>query len=99
MQNKKTSEYSKMIELQDEIEGECVNNTDFYFDQIGEPLPIKPSHPDSNPDPIFDLQALPSQPLAISELHRLIFVAHSDGFYVARTKDAIDSAKNQQTRC
>ena len=28
MQNKKTSEYSKMIELQDEIEVECVNNTE-----------------------------------------------------------------------
>ena len=27
-QKKKTSEYSKIIELQDEIEGECVNNTD-----------------------------------------------------------------------
>nr|XP_023903530.1 nuclear pore complex protein NUP214-like [Quercus suber] len=81
---------TKMIELQDEVEGECVNNTDFYFDQIGEPLPIKPS----DSDPIFDLQALPSQPLAVSEHHRLIFVAHSDGFCVARTKDAIDSAKS-----
>ena len=28
MQNKKTSEYSKMIELQDKIEAECVNNTE-----------------------------------------------------------------------
>ncbi|KAK4608191.1 hypothetical protein RGQ29_001836 [Quercus rubra] len=83
---------TKMIELQDEVEGEFVNNTDFYFDQIGEPLPIKPF--DSDSDPIFDLQALPSQPLAVSELHRLIFVAHSDGFCVARTKDAIDSAKS-----
>ena len=60
MQNKKTSKYSKMIELQGEIEGECVNNTDFYFDQIGKPLPIKPSDFDSDSDPIFDLQALPS---------------------------------------
>ena len=89
MQNKKTEEYSKMIELQDEIEGECVNNTNFYFDQIGEPLPIKPSNFDSDSDfdsdPIFNLQALPSQPLAVSKLHCLIFVAHSDGFYVART--------------
>ena len=84
-----------MIELQDKIKGKCVNNTDFYFDQIGEPLPIKPSDSDSDSDPIFDLQALPSQPLAISELHCLIFDAHSDGFYVAKTKDAIDSAKNQ----
>ena len=49
-----------MIELQGEIEGECVNNTDFYFDQIGKPLPIKPSDFDSDSDPIFDLQALPS---------------------------------------
>ena len=56
MQYKKTSEYSKMIELQDEIEGECINNTDFYFDQIGEPLPIKPS----NSDPIFNLIESPS---------------------------------------
>ena len=56
MQNKKTEEYSKMIELQDEIEGECINNTDFYFDQIGEPLPIKPS----NSDPIFNLIESPS---------------------------------------
>ena len=84
-----------MIELQDEIEGECVNNTNFYFDQIGEPLIIKPS----DSDPIFDLQALPSQPLIVFELHRLIFIMHSDGFCVARTKDAIDSAKNQRTKC
>ena len=56
MQYKKTSEYSKMIELQDEIEGECINNTDFYFDQIGKPLPIKPS----DSDPIFNLIESPS---------------------------------------
>ena len=56
MQNKKTSKYSKMIELQGEIEGERVNNTDFYFDQIGELLPIKPS----NSDPIFNLIESPS---------------------------------------
>ena len=30
MQNKKTSEYRKMIELQDEIEGECVNNIELW---------------------------------------------------------------------
>ena len=95
MQNKKTLEYSKMIELQDEIEGECINNTNFYFDQIGKPLPIKPS----DSDPIFDLQALPSQPFVVSEIHRLIFDAHFDGFCVAKTKDAINSTKNQQTKC
>ena len=30
MQNKKISEYSKMIELQDKIEAECVNNTELW---------------------------------------------------------------------
>ena len=30
MQNKKTSKYSKMIELQYEIEGECVNNIELW---------------------------------------------------------------------
>ena len=42
--------------MQDEIEGECINNTDFYFDQIDEPLPIKPS----DFDPIFNLIESPS---------------------------------------
>ena len=74
------------------------------FDQIGEPLPIKPSDSDSDSDsnsgPIFDLQALPSQPLAVSKLHRLIFVAHSDVSTSPEPKwDAIDSAKNQQMKC
>ena len=78
MQNKKTSKYSKMIELQDKL---VITTPSSGFDQIDEPLPIKPF----DFDPIFDLQALPSQPFAVSELHRLIFVVHSDGFYVART--------------
>ena len=30
MQNKKKSEYSKMIELQDKIEAECINNTELW---------------------------------------------------------------------
>ena len=72
----------------------------FGFNHIGEPLPIKPSDSDSNSDPIFDLQALPSQPLAVSELHRLIFVAHSDVSTSPEPEwDAIDSAKNQQMKC
>ena len=58
MQNKKTSKYSKMIELQDES---VTTTPSFGFDQISEPLPIKPL-----PEPEWD---------------------------------AIDSAKNQQTKC
>jgi len=79
---------TKIVELEDEIEGGNVGNTDYYFDRIGEPVPIK-TH-DSN----FDVESPPSQPLAVSELHGLIFVAHSGGFCVARTKDVIASAKD-----
>ena len=41
MQNKKkkTSEYSKMIELQDEIEAECVNNTKLWVRSYRRTLP------------------------------------------------------------
>ncbi|KAJ1416864.1 hypothetical protein SESBI_17020 [Sesbania bispinosa] len=71
----------------EELEGESVCTTDYFFVKIGESLPLKAN--DSN----FDLETLPSQPLALSERFRLTFVAHSSGFYVARTKDLIDSAK------
>ena len=84
-----------MIELQDKL---VITTPSSGFDQIDEPLPIKPS--DSDFDLIFDLQALPSQPLAVSKLHRLIFVAHSDVSTSPEPKwDAIDSAKNQQMKC
>jgi nuclear pore complex protein Nup214 len=59
---------TKIVELEDEIEGGNVGNTDYYFDRIGEPVPIK--------------------------THDSIFVAHSGGFCVARTKDVIASAKD-----
>ncbi|XP_059429559.1 nuclear pore complex protein NUP214 isoform X2 [Corylus avellana] len=78
----------KIVELEDEIEGGNVGTTDYYFDRIGEPVPIKPH--DSN----FDAESPPSQPLAVSELRGLIFVAHSGGFCVARTEDVIASAKD-----
>ena len=83
MQNNKTSKYSKMIELQDEIEGECVNNTELWVR----------SNRRTPPNQTLRLQLQPhfrslSPSLSAThrlELHRLIFVAHSDGFYVART--------------
>ncbi|KAL2327625.1 hypothetical protein Fmac_021052 [Flemingia macrophylla] len=70
----------------EEVEGEVVGTTDYFFVKIGEAVPLKAS--DSN----FDVGTLPSQPLAVSERFRLTFVAHSSGFFVARTKDLIDSA-------
>ncbi|KAK7405276.1 hypothetical protein VNO78_06480 [Psophocarpus tetragonolobus] len=70
----------------EELEGELIGTTDYFFVKIGEAVPLKTS--DSN----FDAETLPSQPLALSELFRLTFVAHSSGFFVAKTKDLIDSA-------
>lgn len=70
----------------EELEGEVVGTTDYFFVKIGEAVPLKDS--DSN----FDVEALPTEPLVVSECFRLTFVAHSSGFFVARTKDLIDSA-------
>ncbi|RDX95312.1 Nuclear pore complex protein NUP214, partial [Mucuna pruriens] len=72
----------------EEVEGEVVGTTDYFFVKIGEAVPLKASDSDSD----FDAETLPSQPLVLSERFRLTFVAHSSGFFVARTKDLIDSA-------
>ncbi|KAK7247325.1 hypothetical protein RIF29_42206 [Crotalaria pallida] len=76
------------IDVEEELEGEIVGTTDYFFSKIGDSLPLK-----ANDSSAFDTQTLPSQPLALSQRFRLIFTAHSSGFYVARTKDVIDSAK------
>lgn len=75
------------VEIEEEKEGEHVETIDYYFERIGEPIPLKSG------DAQFDLENPPSQALAVSELRQLVFVAHSSGFYVAKTKDVIDSAK------
>ncbi|KAG5093300.1 hypothetical protein JHK84_048888 [Glycine max] len=77
---------SKKIEPE-EVEGEMISTSDYFFVKVGEALPLKSS------DSVFDAETLPSQPLALSERFRLTFVAHSSGFFVAKTKDLIDSAK------
>ncbi|KAJ0021494.1 hypothetical protein Pint_31484 [Pistacia integerrima] len=78
------------IEIEEEIEGDHIVTTDFFFDKIGDSIPIKPPE---HVNPKFDLQNPPSLPLAVSERSHLIFVAHSSGFCVAKTKDVIDAAK------
>ncbi|XVF78578.1 hypothetical protein PTKIN_Ptkin14bG0145700 [Pterospermum kingtungense] len=80
---------SRRIEIEEEEEGEHVETRDFFFEKIGEPVPIK-SQSDSQS---FDLQSPPSQPLALSQRFRSLFLAHSSGFLVARTTDVIDLAK------
>jgi hypothetical protein len=79
---------TKIVELEDEIEGEHVDIADYYFDRIDEFVPIKPH--DSN----FNVESPPSQSLAIFELQGLIFVAHFGGFCVAKAIDVIASAKD-----
>ncbi|KOM35896.1 hypothetical protein LR48_Vigan02g204600 [Vigna angularis] len=70
----------------EEVEGEIIGSTDYFFVKVGEAVPLKSS--DFN----FEVETLPSQAIAISERFRLTFVAHSCGFFVVRTKDLIDSA-------
>ncbi|KAH1107893.1 hypothetical protein J1N35_011661 [Gossypium stocksii] len=78
------------LEICEENEGEHVETQDFFFEKIGEPVPVK-----SQPDSQFDLQSPPSQPLVLSQRFQLLFLAHSSGgFLVARTKDVIDLAKD-----
>ncbi|KAK8283510.1 hypothetical protein V6Z12_D08G100700 [Gossypium hirsutum] len=78
------------LEICEENEGEHVETQDFFFEKIGEPVPVK-----SQPDSQFDLRSPPSQPLVLSQRFQLLFLAHSSGgFLVARTKDVIDLAKD-----
>ncbi|KAJ4834204.1 hypothetical protein Tsubulata_020557 [Turnera subulata] len=79
----------EMVEIEEGVEGEVVGTTDYYFDRVGKPIPIL-----SNASfPVFDAQNPPSRPLAVSEQHRLLFLAYPSGFLVARTKDVMDAAK------
>lgn len=72
----KTDDAKKMIEVEEEIDGEHSETTDYFFERIGEPVPIKPKPFN------FDPQNPPSLPLAVSELHGIVFLVHSsDGTY------------------
>ncbi|CAA7015464.1 unnamed protein product [Microthlaspi erraticum] len=75
-------------EIEEEVEGDRVETTDYYFERIGVPLCIK------DDDAQYDLDNPPSQPLAISERRGLVFIAYSSGFFVGRTKDVISAAKD-----
>ncbi|KAL9386156.1 hypothetical protein Peur_019280 [Populus x canadensis] len=77
-------------EFEEEKEGDHVESSDYYFDKIGKPIPIL-SDQTVSPFPLQNPH-LPSRPLALSQHHRLIFLAHPSGFLVARTKDVMDAA-------
>uniref|UniRef100_A0A2P2KIN4 Uncharacterized protein MANES_15G110800 n=1 Tax=Rhizophora mucronata TaxID=61149 RepID=A0A2P2KIN4_RHIMU len=82
----------KGIIIEEEIEGEHVESIDYFFDRIGKGIPI------SSNSPVFQLQSPPSRPLAVSQHHFLIFLAHSSGFYAARTKDVMDAAEEMKAK-
>ncbi|XP_018631094.1 nuclear pore complex protein NUP214 isoform X3 [Nicotiana tomentosiformis] len=81
---------STSIELEEEIEGDQIGSKNYRFSKIGTPVPLKPDESSS-----FDLenQSPPLQPLVVSERFRLLFIAHSDGFCVAKTKEVMASAQ------
>ncbi|XP_020085926.1 nuclear pore complex protein NUP214 isoform X1 [Ananas comosus] len=76
-----------LIRLDEEIEGDRGASADYVFRRIGESVPLLPS------DSRFDLQNPPSRPLAVSDRFGTLFLAHSEGFLVARTRDVIEKAK------
>lgn len=67
------SDSGKVTRVEEEVEGEHVESADYIFKRIGDPLPITPH------DSSFDPRGSPSRPLAVSEKHGLVFVAHSSG--------------------
>ncbi|XP_069149412.1 nuclear pore complex protein NUP214 isoform X4 [Solanum lycopersicum] len=81
---------SASIQLEEEIEGDQIGSKNYRFSRIGTPVPIK-----SGEDSSFDIEneCPPLQPLVVSERFRLLFVAHSNGFCVARTKEVMTSAE------
>ncbi|KAM2244185.1 hypothetical protein EV1_005544 [Malus domestica] len=82
----------KVTQVEEEVEGEHVESADYIFKRIGDPLPITPH------DSSFDPRGSPSRPLAVSEKHGLVFVAHTSGFCVARTKDIMASAAEMEEK-
>ncbi|XP_037475647.1 nuclear pore complex protein NUP214-like isoform X2 [Triticum dicoccoides] len=91
------------LDLSDEVEGQRDGTADFVFCLVGDPIPVLP--PASAPLPLFDLQSPPARPLAVSDGHAAVFLAHPDGFIAARTNALIEASKEARekgkasTRC
>ncbi|KAK1316234.1 hypothetical protein QJS10_CPA05g00642 [Acorus calamus] len=77
--------------LDEEVEGEQSGTDDFHFWRIGKSVCVSPG------DSSYDLQSPPGRPLAVSERFGVLFIAHSEGFCVARTKDVIGLAKTERS--
>ncbi|KAF5822952.1 hypothetical protein HanXRQr2_Chr01g0032931 [Helianthus annuus] len=79
---------TNVVKVTEELDGDQIPTRNYRFSIIGEPVPII-----SDADFTFDMDSLPSRPLAVSERFGVIFVVHSSGFSVARMKDVIDAAE------
>ncbi|KAF8749334.1 hypothetical protein HU200_012663 [Digitaria exilis] len=94
---------SRELDLSDEVEGDQDGTTDFVFRLAGDPIPLLPT--DSAPLPLFDLQSPPARPLAVSDRHATVFLAHPNGFMAVKTKELIEASKEVRekgkasTRC
>nr|XP_043609467.1 nuclear pore complex protein NUP214 isoform X2 [Erigeron canadensis] len=86
------SDCKNIIKVEEEIEGEQAQSKNYRFSKIGDGISI-----DSDADFKFDIESLPSCPLAVSERFGVIFVAHSSGFCVARIKDVMEELKKGGT--
>ncbi|KAL9275927.1 Nuclear pore complex protein NUP214-like protein [Drosera capensis] len=78
--------------IEDESQCDRIDTVDYYFHRIGAAVPVvSPSTP-------FDLANPPVQPLAVSEWRGIVFVAHGEGFCVARTRDLVELAKEMKDK-
>lgn len=75
-----------LVNLDEVEEGDHIVSRNYRFAPVGANVPIRV-------DFQYDSEAPPSQPLAVSQLFHLLFVAHSDGFYVVRTEEAMTAAE------
>jgi nuclear pore complex protein Nup214 len=64
------------LDLSDEVEGDQDGTTDFVFRLAGDPIPLLPA---GSPLPLFDLRSPPARPLAVSDRHATVFLAHPNG--------------------
>lgn len=76
------------IELREVTEGEQIISRNYLFSQLGKAVPIQ-----SKLNFLYDSEWPLIQPLVVSKRFHLLFVAHKDGFYAARTEDVMESAK------
>ncbi|KAI4386315.1 hypothetical protein MLD38_004256 [Melastoma candidum] len=84
------------IDLTEEAEGDRTSVSDHvFFHSVGEPIRIRPKGSAAADGVSDSAYWFPTQPVVASDKLGLLFVAHSSGFCVARTKDVMEAAKGK----